>query len=105
MGTIGKGYDEDGCWWVKCEIDIHHQFSWNTVQEFGCVLNYMSINERLPTSFHPVSPPPYMNGGPEEYLSWIIECNNSEFKPDTCVEWLIARLPNPVENLEQWSME
>ncbi|MEV3802632.1 hypothetical protein ACK342_02235 [Aeromonas veronii] len=104
-GTIGKGYDEDGRWWVKFEIDIHHQFSWNTVQEFGYVLNYMSINERLPTSFHPVSPPPYMNGGPDEYLSWVIECNNSEFKPDTCVEWLIARLPNPVENLEQWSME
>lgn len=104
-GAIGKGYDEDGRWWVKFEINIHHQFSWHTVQEFGHVLNYMSINERLPTSFHPVSPPPYMNGGPDEYLSWVIECNKSEFKPDSCAEWLIARLPNPVENVEQWSTE
>lgn len=104
-GAIGKGYDEDGRWWVKFEINIHHKFSWHTVQEFGHVLNYMSINERLPTSFHPVSPPPYMNGGPDEYLSWVIECNKSEFKPDSCAEWLIARLPNPVENVEQWSTE
>ena len=104
-GAIGKGYDEDGRWWVKFEINIHHQFPWHTVQEFGHVLNYMSINERLPTSFHPVSPPPYMNGGPDEYLSWVIECNKSEFKPDSCAEWLIARLPNPVENVEQWSTE
>ncbi|MDF2408028.1 hypothetical protein GWQ29_01045 [Aeromonas sp. 2HA2] len=68
-GAIGKGVDEDGRWWVKFEIDIHHQFAWHTAQEFGHVLNYMSVNERLPTSFHPVSPPPYMNGGPDEYLS------------------------------------
>ncbi len=105
IGTIGKGSDEDGRWWVKFEIDIHHQFAWHTVQEFGHVLNYMSVHERLPTSFHPVSPPPYMNGGPEEYLSWVIECHNPEFRPGTCAEWLIGRFPNPVEDLEKWENE
>lgn len=104
-GVINKGYDESFRWWVKFEIDIHHQLAWHTVQEFGHVLNYMSVNERLPTSFHPVSPPPYMNGGPDDFLSWVIECYNPEFKPDICAEWLIGRLPNPVEDLEQWSME
>ena len=105
IGTIGKGSEEDGRWWVKFEIDIHHQFAWHTVQEFGHVLNYMSVKERLPTSFQPVSPPPYMNGGPEEYLSWVIECHNPKFKPGTCAEWLIGRFPNPVEDLEQWENE
>lgn len=63
-GATGKGSEDDGCWWVKFYIDINHQFAWHTVQEFGHVLNYMSLDERLPTTFHPVSSPPYMNGGP-----------------------------------------
>ena len=104
-GDIGKGTEDDGRWWVKFEININHQFAWHTVQELGHVLNYMSLNERLPTSFYPVSPPPYMNGGPDEFLSWVIECQDTKFKPGTCAEWLIGRLPNPVEDLEQWAME
>lgn len=104
-GTIGKGAEEDGRWWVKFDIDVNHQHAWHTVQELGHVLNYMSLNERLPTSFYPVSPPPYMNGGPEEFLSWVIECHNPEFRPGTCAELLIGRLPNPVEDLQQWSTE
>ena len=105
QGAIGKGTENDGRWWVKFDIDINHEFAWHTVQEFGHVLNYMSLDERLPTSFHPVSPPPYMNGGPEEYLSWVIECHDPEFRLGTCAEWLIGRLPNPVENHEQWATE
>ncbi|TQV65817.1 hypothetical protein FKG94_28020 [Exilibacterium tricleocarpae] len=104
-GTIGKGSGDDGCWWVKFTIDINHEFAWHTVQEFGHVLNYMSLDERLPTTFQPVSPPPYMNGGPDEYLSWVIECHDPEFKPGTCAEWLTGRLPNPVEDHEQWAIE
>jgi len=104
-GEIGTGAEEDGCWWVKFEIDINHQFAWHTVQELGHVLNYLSIDERLPTSFHPVSPPPYMNGGPEEFLSWVIECQDPEFRPGTCAKWLIERLPKPVDDLEQWASE
>jgi hypothetical protein len=103
--TIGKGAEEDGRWWVKFEIDINHQFAWHTVQELGHVLNYLSLDERLPTSFHPVSPPPYLNGGPVEYLSWVIECHDPEFKPGTCAKWLEGRLPNPVEDLSKWENE
>jgi len=101
-GVIGKGTEEDGRWWVKFEIDINHEYSWHTVQEMGHVLNYLSIEERLPTNFHPVSPPPYMNGGPEEFLSWVIECNDPEFKPGKCAKWLEGWLPRPVDDLAQW---
>ena len=101
-GEIGHGAEDDGRWWVKFEIDIHHQFSWHTVQELGCVLNYLSLEQRLPTSFYPVSPPPYMNGGPEEYLSWVIECHDPEFCPGTCAKWLEGRLPNPVKEEAEW---
>lgn len=72
-GSIGLGSDEEDKWWVKLTIDISHKLAWQTVQELGHVLNYLSIDERLPTTFHPVSPPPYMSGGPEEYLSWVNE--------------------------------
>jgi hypothetical protein len=96
---------DDGRWWVKFAIDINHRFAWHTVQELGHVLNYISLNERLPTSFYPVSPPTYMNGGPDEFLSWVIECDDPEFKPCTCAEWLASRLPNPVEDLAQWPID
>ena len=105
QGAIGKGADEEGRWWVKFSIDIGHALAWHTVQEFGHVLNLLSLEERLPTSFHPVSPPPYMNGGPEDFLSWVIECSDPEFRPGTCAEWLSGRLPNPVEDLDQWVLE
>ncbi|WP_101496567.1 hypothetical protein [Thiopseudomonas denitrificans] len=104
-GAIGHGADDDGRWWVKFTIDIGHLLSWQTVQELGHVLNYLSIDERLPTSFHPVSPPPYMNGGPDAFLSWVIECHDPQFKPGTCADWLEGRLPNPVTDLEQWEMD
>ena len=65
-GSIGKGSDDSG-WWVKFSIDIDSPIAWQTVQELGHVLNYLSIEERLPTTFQPVSPPPYMNGGPRDF--------------------------------------
>ena len=75
------------------------------MQEMGHVLNYVSVEERLPTVFKPVSPPPYMNGGPDEFLSWVIECPNIEFTPDICAEWLEGRLPRPVEKLSEWEFQ
>jgi hypothetical protein len=102
-GTIGSGVTDEGLWWVKFAIDIEHELAWNVVQELGHVLNYLSLEERLPTVFMPVSPPPYMNGGPKDFLSWIIECKDSEFKPSDAAEWLEGRLPRPVEDLSQWS--
>ena len=104
-GTIGSGFVEDGNWWVKFTISVDHTLAWHVVQEFGHVLNYMSLNERLPVDFKPVSPPPYMNGGPREFLSWVIESKDKEFKPGTCMKWLEGRLPRPVNDLTQWKTE
>jgi len=97
---IGTG-SEDGRWWIKFSIDINHDIAWSVVQELGHVLNYLSINERLQTVFKPVSPPPYLNGGPEDFLSWVIEGDPS-VSPDKVAEWLEGRLPRPVENLSEW---
>ncbi|GAB6140530.1 hypothetical protein JCM14076_12590 [Methylosoma difficile] len=101
-GAIGSGKGEDGRWWVKFSIDINHPLAWHTVQEFGHVLNYLSLDNRLPTSFQPVSPPPYMNGGPDDFLSWVIEGHDPNFGPDDCAEWLLGRLPKPVDDESQW---
>jgi hypothetical protein len=102
---IGKGADADGLWWVKFSIDIAHPLAWRVVQELGHVLNYVSVDERLPTIFMPVSPPPYMNGGPREYLSWVIEARTREFEPSQCAEWLEGRLPRPVEDVGEWKID
>lgn len=102
---IATGEYETGLWWIKFQIDIADKFAWSVVQELGCVVNYISLNERLPTSFYPVSPAPYMNGGPKHYLSWIIETKDKEFKPDDMKQWLKGRLPNPPDDLEQWDLE
>ena len=92
-------------WWVKFTIDIHHQLAWHVVQEIGHVVNYLSLNERLPAIFYPVSAPPYLNGGPDEYLAWIIETKDSTFKPGTLQKWLEGRLPQPVSDVAAWPTE
>ncbi|MEM9829237.1 MAG: hypothetical protein AAF944_01290 [Bacteroidota bacterium] len=102
---IATGSDDDGFWWVKFQIDIDHELAWNVVQELGCVINYLSINERLPTVFYPVSPAPYLNGGPKGFLSWVIETRDKGFRPGTLMKWLEGRLPNPVDDLEQWKID
>jgi len=103
-GTIGTGIDE-GLWWVKFKIDVRHPLAWQVVQEIGHVVNYVSVNERLPTAFYPVSPPPYMNGGPDEFLSWLIENKDPDFTPDLMKTWLEGRLPQPVNDEAQWSSD
>lgn len=104
-GTIGSGTFDDGRWWVKFSIDIKHPLAWKVVQELGYVLNYLSPDERLPTVFMPVSPPPYMNGGPQDFLSWVIEAKEATFRPETCREWLEGRLPRPVTDPAQWGTD
>jgi hypothetical protein len=99
---VGHGVFDNGIWWAKFAIDIRHKLAWNVVQEFGCVLNYVSINERLPTVFYPVSPAPYLNGGPRHFLSWIVESKDVRFTPANAAEWLEGRLPQPVEDESQW---
>jgi len=102
QSPIGTGANDEGFWWVKFHIDIEHKLAWNVVQEFGCVLNYLSLDERLPTVFYPASPAPYLNGGPDDFLSWIIETKDKNFKPGTLMKWLEGRLPQPVDDLKQW---
>ena len=99
---VAAGSNEFG-WWVKFSIDIHHRLAWHVVQELGHVLNSLSLEARLPTVFKPVSPPPYLNGGPADFLSWVIECNEGDFRPGTVTDWLEGRLPRPVDDLKQWS--
>jgi hypothetical protein len=103
VGEVGKGTSEDGQWWVKFTIDVDHAKAWNVVQEFAHVLNYLSVEKRLPTVFMPVSPPPYLNGGPRAFLSWVIECKDSKLDPSTVAEWLEGRLPRPVDDKSQWT--
>ena len=102
--SIGHGVFENGNWWLKFTLDIAHPLAWRHVQELGFVLNYVSVNERLPSVFMPVSPPPYMNGG-AEFLSWVIESKDKSFTPSLCAEWLEGRLPQPVEDLKQWEIK
>jgi len=102
---ISAGVYDDGNWWIKFKIDIKHDLAWNVVQELGHIINYVSIEQPLPTSFYPVSPPPYMNGAPSDFLSWIIESRNKEFAPDDMLEWLEGRLPRPVDDLANWEVE
>jgi hypothetical protein len=99
---IGTGYGRNGFWWVKFQIDINQPLAWSVVQELGCVLNYASLEERLPTVFMPVSPPPYLNGGSRHFLSWVIETKSAEFKPAHAREWLEGRLRRPVEDQALW---
>ena len=104
-GQIGSGSNEEGFWWIKFTINTSHPLAWNTVQEFGYVLNNLSINEPLPSVFFPVSPPPYLNGGPDDFLSWVIENRHPDFLPDEAQEWLEGRLPNPVDRLSEWGID
>jgi hypothetical protein len=102
--SIGTGRFENGNWWMKFHLDTDHPLAWRHVQELGFVRNYVSVTERLPTVFMPVSPPPYMNGG-VEFLSWIIESTDPAFSPSLCAEWLEGRLPTPVDDVAQWDTE
>ena len=66
------------------------------------MLNYLSVNERLPTVFMPVSPAPYLNGGPRQFLSWVIESRSADFSAADAAKWLEGRLPQPVDDQSQW---
>jgi len=103
--TVISAGEENALWWVKLAIDIEHPLAWRVVQELGHVLNQLSLNDRLPTVFMPVSPPPYANGGPREFLSWAIESKDTSFTPADCAEWLEGRLPSPVDDLGEWSLD
>ncbi|MGE7776414.1 hypothetical protein ACQKLP_16920 [Chitinophaga sp. NPDC101104] len=102
---IANGTESDGTWWIKFSLDVRHDLAWNVVQELGHVCNWLSVDERLPTRFYPVSAPPYLNGGPEDFLYWIIASTEHAFSPALALEWLEGRLPNPVDDLENWNVD
>jgi hypothetical protein len=101
--SIGRGVSDGGAWWVKFSLDLEHRLVWRVVQELAHVLNLLAIDEGLATSFKPVSPPPYMNGGPDEFLSWVIE-GDARCSPTACLQWLEGRLPQPVDEAAEWSL-
>jgi hypothetical protein len=102
LSAISDSCPNEYQWWVKFQIDITSKFAWHVVQELGFVLNYISLTERLPTVFKPVSPPPYLNSGPKEMLSWVIESTLPFVDPAWIALELENRLPSPVEDLKQW---
>jgi hypothetical protein len=95
---------EDAVWWVKFSLSIDDPLAWHVVQEMAHILNYLSISDRLPTVFKPVSPPPYLNGGPRDFLSWVIECRENALEPDIAADWLESRMPRPVQDTSAWQI-
>ena len=76
----------------KFTIDLDHRLPWSVVQEVGYVLNYLSLDEQLPILLMTVPPPPYMHGGPRDYLSWVIESRDKNLTADVytpCREGLL----------------
>ena len=92
-------------WWLKFGIDINSKIAWTVVQELGHILNYLSVDDKLPTNFYPVSPPPYVNGGPEEFLSWIIEPVIPYVDTNNIYDYLNGRLPENYDKEESWLLD
>ncbi len=92
-------------WWLKFGIDINSKIAWAVIQELGHILNYISINDKLPVKFYPVSPPPYINGGPEEFLSWVVEPVIPFVDTNIIYDYLIGRLPENYDKDESWFLE
>lgn len=106
LKVISSETTADAYWWVKLNIDISHHLSWHVVQELGFVLNYISLQEPMPTVFKPVSPPPYMNpGGPSVFLSWVIEPTYNYIDPHWVAQVIEGRLPRPVSNEDEWGKD
>jgi hypothetical protein len=101
--SIGAGSGGIG-WWAKFTVDVSDPLAWRAIQELAHVLNYLSLNDRLPTVFMPVSPPPYLNGG-VEFLSWVIECRDQNCTPAIIADWLSGRLPRPVDDRTKWEID
>lgn len=86
-----------GSWRVGFVIDVFHDLSWETVQEMAHALNGQASG----ATFKPMSPAPDQNGGPDEFLSWVIEAGEA-LSPDTLADHLKATLPSPVEDERAW---
>lgn len=90
VSVIHHEVTSDAYWWVKFLIDIEHPRAWQVVQLFAHIFNEISIHERLPTVFKPTSPPPNLNGGPDEALFWVIESTFNYIDPQYIADALRA---------------
>lgn len=94
----------NGRWWLKLRVDSEHAVAWRVIQELGFVLNYISVDEKLPTVFKPISPPPYLNGG-VEFLSWVIESTSDHVDPAYIRSTLANRLPDVAHDASAWKVD
>lgn len=88
-------------WWVRFSIDIDSEIAWETVQEIAHALNDPASEGKPAAIFSPISPAPAQSGGPEEFLSWIIEAG-ADVDPASVAAWLESLLPSPVEDPDAW---
>ncbi len=102
VNVIAQEVTPSAYWWVKFTVDIEHPLAWSVVQALAFVFNEISITEGLPTVFKPTSPPPYLNGGPDEDLYWVVESTFNYIDPHEIAQIVEGRLPNPVEEVEKW---
>ena len=93
---------DEGEWWIALKIKLGSSIAWNIVQELAYVCNALSLTAKLPVVFKPTSPPPYMNGGPREFLKWRIEALTPAASPDQLADYLADRMPKPVDDRSKW---
>jgi hypothetical protein len=105
VDVMGTSDPDDSRWWVQLRIDRNSETAWHVIQNLAYVLNDLSVTERLPTTFKPTSPPPYLNGGPDEFLSWVIEADIPFLGPSVITAYLKQRLPDPVTDEKEWLTE
>lgn len=100
--VISQEVTPSAYWWIKFSVDVEHPLAWRVVQALAFIFNEISISETLPTIFKPTSPPPYLNGGPDECLFWVIESTFNYIDPKWIASVAEERLPHPVEKMESW---
>lgn len=90
---------------MKFSIDVKHEVAWRGRTGARARLELSFFGRKTAYRVHAGFPFAYLNGGPRDYLSWVIESKDKDFAPATCAEWLEGRLPRPVSDLKQWSIE
>jgi hypothetical protein len=45
-----------------------------------------------------------MNGG-AEFLSWVIECHDPDWTPESVMQYLEGRMPSPVADRTTWDLD
>jgi len=103
-GSVGMSELGDVFWWAKFSIDLKHPLAWHVIQRLAFVLNYYSIEQKFDCKFYPASPPPDLNGGPHEYLSWVIEARVGCVDPHPIVKVLRAALPRTLSDTKMWKL-